>query len=211
MLQPQGDFMRNAIDLLPTAGKPADMDAIGEITLHRVHPTKTTQEMISYSALARAQGVYAVVVEAHGEGRLRPLAFMTVQGGINPGEPNFAAEALRMTEDGTIVLGLLRQGGRLRRPVDGLTVDQPPPTAEGPSDSDAIRWVGKSRDRDGIHTANWCAGVRVRDKSSSSFALSHEADGAPPTPRLEVNADGDVELPTPGAGVVLRSPNGKRW
>src|SRR5437879_2107783 len=47
VLQPQGDYMRCAIDLLPTRGKQADMDAIGEFTIHRVLPTATTQEMIS--------------------------------------------------------------------------------------------------------------------------------------------------------------------
>src|SRR5207237_85499 len=116
VLQPQGDYMRCAIDLLPTRGKQADLDPIGELTLHRVPPTATTQEMISYSALARKQDVYAVVVEAHGEGRLKPLVFMDVQGGLrNPAEA-YSAEAMRMTEDGTMVFGLHRQGGRLKRP-----------------------------------------------------------------------------------------------
>jgi hypothetical protein len=212
VLEPQGDHMRCALDLLPAKGKPPDLDAIGEVTIHRVHPTRTTQEMISYSALATKQGLYGIVVEAHGEGRLRPLAFMTVQGGLNPGEAPFSAEALRMTEDGTIVLGVHREGGRLRRPVDSLTIEQPPPSARGTSDSDALAWVGKSHDGQSVHAAQWRAGVRVRSESAaSSFALSNCIDGGPPAPRVEVSDEGDLELPTPGASVTLRSPNGKRW
>jgi hypothetical protein len=214
VLQPQGDYMRNAIDLLPTAGKPADMDAIGELTLHRVHPTRTTQEMISYSALARAQSIYGVIVEAHGAGQLRPLSFMVVKGGINPGEAPFSAEAMRMTEEGTMVFGVHRQGGTLKRPVDAITVDQPPPAPGTASDSDAIRWVGKSHDDRGIHTADWRAAVQVSgadNPPSSRFVLGGSRDGAPSRSRLEVTDQGDLELPTPGAGIVLRSPNGKRW
>jgi hypothetical protein len=211
VLQPQGDYMRNAIDLLPTAGKPADMDAIAELTLHRVHPTRTTQEMISYSALARAQGVYAVIVEAHGAGQLRPLSFMVVKGGINPGETPFSAEAMRMTEEGTMVFGLSRQGGPLKRSVDAITVDQPPPAPGTTSDSDAIKWVGKAHDGRGVHVANWRAAVRVNDTAASRFVLGSDIYGAPARSRLEVRDQGDLELPTPGAGIVLRSPSGKRW
>jgi hypothetical protein len=98
----------------------------------------------------------------------------------------------------------------LKRPVDAITVDQPPPAAGTASDSDAIRWVGKSHDGRGIHTASWRAAVTV-DKPSSRFVLRNEVDGAPPRNRLEVTDQGDLELPTPGAGIVLRSPSGKRW
>ncbi len=28
---------------------------------------------------------------------------------------------------------------------------------------------------------------------------------------MKVTNSGDIELPTPGAGVILKSPNGKRW
>jgi hypothetical protein len=212
VLEPQGDFMRSALDLLPSQGKPPDLDAIGELTIHRVHPTRTTQEMISYSALAHKQGLYGIVVEAHGEGRLRPLALMTVQGGLNPGEAPFSAEALRMTEDGTIVLGVHREGGRLRRPVDSLTIEQPPPAGRGTSDSDALAWVGKGHDGQAIHVAHWRAQVRVRSEAAdSSLVLTSSVDGRPAAGRFEVTDQGDLELPTPGAGIVLRSPNGKRW
>jgi hypothetical protein len=212
VLQPQGDYMRTAIDLLPTAGKPADMDAIGELTLHRVHPTPTTQEMISYSALARSQGVYAVIVEAHGAGQLRPLSFMVVKGGINPGEEPFSAEAMRMTEMGTMVFGLHRQGGSLKRPVDAITVDQPPPPPRTASSSDAIRWVGKAHDGASVHTAGWGTHVAVSDtRAASRLVVDSAVDAAQPQPRLVVTDQGDLELPVPGAGLVLRSPSGKRW
>src|SRR5262249_16042443 len=160
---------------LPPRGKQADLDAIGELTIHRVHPTRTTQKMISFSALARKQGMYALVVEAHGEGNLRPLAFMTVKGGLNPGEPSFTADAMRMTEEGTMVLGVYREGGPLKRPVDSLTIEQPSPVVPGTSNSDAIRWVGKARAGEAIHSANWRAAVRVHDQAAaSSFSLSSD-------------------------------------
>jgi hypothetical protein len=153
-----------------------------------------------------------VIVEAHGDGRLRPLSFMVVKGGINPGEAPFSAEAMRMTEDGTMVFGLQRQGGTRKRPVDAITVDQPAPGPGVKSDSDAITWVGKSHDARGVHTANWRTAVRVDDTAGTSrFELASEVDGARPSGRMVVTDGGDLELPTPGAGVVLRSPNGKRW
>jgi hypothetical protein len=210
VLQPNGDYMRCALDLLPTRGKQPDMDALDELTLHRVAPTQRTQEMLSLSALARSQGVFGMIVEAHGDGVLRPLVFMVVRGGINPGEPSYYAEAMRMTEQGTIALGLARQG--IPRPVDSLTIDQPPPQSPGSYDSDRIQWIGKSRDASSIHTANWRAGVRVADpQASSTFALSSSIDGRPDESRLEVSDRGNLELPSAGSGVILRSPNGKRW
>jgi hypothetical protein len=212
VLQPEGDYMRCALDLLPTRGKQPDLDALDEVTLHRVAPTKQTQEMLSISALARSQGVFGMIVEAHGDGVLRPLVFMVVKGGINPGEQPFYAEAMRMTEQGTIALGLARRGGEVVRPVDSLTIDQPPPEAPGGYDSDRLQWVGKSRDGSIVHTANWRAGVHVTDQAaSSSFTLASSIDGGPGESRFEVTDHGNVELPVLGSGVILRSPNGSRW
>lgn len=111
-----------------------------------------------------------------------------------------------------MVFGVHRQGGTLKRPLDAITVDQPPPAAGTRSDSDAIRWVGKSHDDRGVHVADWRASVRVNDTAAASrFVLHSDVDGAPARSRLEVSDQGDIELPTPGASVVLRSPNGKRW
>ncbi len=212
VLQPQGDYMRSAIDLLPARGKAPDLDAIGEFTIHRVHPTATTQEMISYSALAHKQNVYGVVVEAHGEGELKPLVFMTVKGGLrNPAE-GFSAEAMRMTEQGTMVFGVQRHGGTLERPVDSITLEQPTPESPGAYDSDYLTWVGKGHDGDKVHAANWRANVQVAGPTAkSSFALQRNLDGGTYEKKLIVDDAGDIELPTPGAGVILRSPNGKRW
>lgn len=55
MLETQGDYMRCAIDLFPTRGKLQQSHSIGELTIHRIHPTATDLEVISYSALATAQ------------------------------------------------------------------------------------------------------------------------------------------------------------
>jgi hypothetical protein len=212
VVEPQGDYARSAIDLLPARGKAPDLDAIGEFTIHRVHPTATTQEMISYSALARKQNVYGVVVEAHGEGELKPLVFMTVKGGLrNPAE-GFSAEAMRMTEAGTMVFGVHRHGGPLQRPVDSITLEQPQPSSRGTYDSDYLTWVGKGHDGAQVHAANWRAHVAVHTpEAASSFAVQNNVDGGPYENKFTVNDDGDVELPKPGAGVILRSPNGKRW
>ena len=212
VLQPLGDYMRNAIDLLPTAGKAPDLDAIAELTLHRRPPTADTQEMLSLSALAQKQGVYGLIVEAHGEGKLRPLVFMVVHGGLrNPAE-GFSAEAMRITEEGTTAFGLHRQGGPLARPVDSIAVEQPPPAQAGHYDSDHVKWVGKSHDGKQVHRADWRANVRVENQAgNSSFALTSSVDEQPRASQLEIHDHGDVEMPTPGAGVILRSPNGKRW
>lgn len=212
VLQPLGDYMRNAIDLLPTAGKTPDLDALAEITLHRRHPTADTQEMLSLSALAHKQGVYGLVVEAHGEGKLRPLVFMVVKGGLrNPAE-GFSAEAMRITEEGTTAFGLQRHGGPLTRPVDSIAVEQPNPEQAGQYDSDHVKWVGKSRDGKQVHRVDWRANVRVENQAGkSTFALSSSVDEQRRASRLELHDNGDIELPTPGAGVILKSPNGKRW
>jgi hypothetical protein len=161
-LEPQGDYMRCAIDLLPTAGKLPDLDAIGELTIHRIHPTATDHEMISYSGLGTKNGVYGIIVEAHGQGKLRPLVFMTVQGGLNKGEENFTAEAMRMNEDGTIALGVTRIGGKLKRPIDSLTIHQPDPEKMGAYDSDYLRWIGKTHDGEIAHQVNWRINVDVK-------------------------------------------------
>jgi len=214
VLQPLGDYKRSALDLLPTQGKMPDIDAIAELTIHRIHPTPSDQEMISYSALGREQDRYAVIVEAHGKGRLKPLSFMTVQGGLpsNPNQRGFAAEAMRMTEDGTMVFGSKRRGGRLKRPLDSITIEQPEPEVPGTYDSDFLKWVGKSRDGRTEHQANWRANVQVEDKKGrSSFVLYSGIDGGPYRDRLKVRSGGDVEVSGAGAAVILRSPNGKRW
>lgn len=212
VLEPQGDAMRSAIDLLPAKGRPVDLDAIGEFTIHRRHPTIDTHEMISFSALGRRQNVYAIVVEAHGEGELRPLVFMTVQGGLrNPAEA-FSAEAMRITEQGTVVLGLQRQGGKTPRPLDSLTIEQPEPTAPGAYDSDALQWVGKSHDGKSSHRSRWRSRVDVVDEAGrSSLTVASSRDDGPETSRMHVSDRGDLALPTPGSAVVMTSPNGARW
>jgi hypothetical protein len=211
-LEPQGDYMRCAIDLLPTAGKLPDLDAIGELTIHRIHPTATDHEMISYSGLGTKNGVYGIIVEAHGQGKLRPLVFMTVQGGLNKGEENFTAEAMRMNEDGTIALGVTRIGGKLKRPIDSLTIHQPDPEKMGAYDSDYLRWIGKTHDGEIAHQVNWRINVDVKNKNGdSNLVVESGFDGANYRKRVEITDSGDVEFSSVGSGVILRSPNGKRW
>ena len=215
-LEPQGDYMRCAIDLLPTSGKLPDLDAIGELTIHRIHPktidTHTDAEMISFSGLGPKQGMYGIVVEAHGRGKLRPLAFMMVQGGLSEGEENFYAEAMRMNEDGTISLGVNRNGGKLKRPLDILTIHQPDPVKVGAYDSDYLRWIGKTHDGEIVHQVNWRMNVDVKNKNGdSNLVVESGFDGANYRKRVEVTDSGDVGLSSIGSGVILRSPNGKRW
>ncbi len=215
-LEPQGDYMRCAIDLLPTSGKLPDLDATTELTIHRIHPktvdARTDAEMISYSGMGTKNGVFGIIVEAHGRGRLRPLVFMTVQGGLNEGEENFAAEAMRMNEDGTIALGVNRVGGKLKRPLDSLTIHQPDPDKVGAYDSDYLRWIGKSHDGEMAHQVNWRMNVDVKNKNGdSNLVVESGFDGANYRKRVEITDSGDVELSSIGSGVILRSPNGKRW
>jgi hypothetical protein len=214
VIAPLGDYKRCALDLLPTSGRIPDMDAISEITLHRVHPTANNQEMISYSALAKIQNTYAVVVEAHGTGELKPLSFMVVRGGLpaNPNQQSFSAEAMRMTPEGTMEFGRFREGGSLKRPLDSITLLQPATTNPGNYDSDFIKWVGKSRERETEHNLNWRAGVSVGPaRESSSFAIQHSRDQGEYETTLKINSNGDLELPKEASAIVLRSPNGKRW
>lgn len=215
-LKPQGDYMRCAIDLLPTSGKLPDLDATAELSIHRIHPKTidghTDMEMISYSGMGTENGVFGIIVEAHGRGKLRPLVFMTVQGGLNQGEENFAAEAMRMNEDGTIALGVNRVGGKLKRPFDSLTIHQPDPDKVGAYDSDYLRWIGKTHDGEIVHQVNWRMNVDVKNKNGdSNLVVESGFDGANYKKRVEVTDSGDVELSSIGSGVILRSPNGKRW
>ncbi len=49
------------------------------------------------------------------EGKLRPLVFMVVQGGLRNPDEGFSAEAMRNSEEGTTAVGLQRQGGPVAR------------------------------------------------------------------------------------------------
>lgn len=168
--------------------------------------------MISFSALAEKRDAYAIVPEAHGRGKLKPLIFLCVQGGLNPGEAPFEAEAMWITERGTVEFGRSRIGGPLKRPVDSITLEQPQPRAAGAYDSDYFKWVGKGSNGAVVRRANWRANVRVDSpRGRSAFVLQNNTDDRPYADKLEVSARGDVELQTNGAAVILRSPNGKRW
>jgi hypothetical protein len=170
--------------------------------------------MISYSALGRKQDCYAIVVEAHGRGRLKPLLFMVVRGRTDRGEKPFSAEALRMTEEGTIALGMSRTS-----PVEVLVLDQRNPSKPGAYDSHSVKWVGKSYDGTTLHTANWRIYVDVETQAgSSTLVVEQGLDGTGYVRRIELTDEGhlrvhggDVEVMAPGGGILLRSPNGRRW
>ena len=213
-LQPLGDYKRTAIDLLPTDGRIPEMDAIAEFTLHRIHPTANDQEMISFSALGKAQDHYSIVVEAHGKGQLKPFSFLVVRGGLpaNPKQQPFSGEAMQITPEGTTEFGRLRQGGPLKRPVNSITLEQPIPTKAGTYDSDFVRWIGKTHDGTAEHRVSWRSNVRVENqKGQSSFVLQKSLDDGAYANTLEVKSVGELELPNPGSAVVLKSPNGRRW
>lgn len=54
--------------------------------------------------------------------------------------------------------------------------------------------------------------MRVENQAgNSTFTLTSSVDEQPRASRLELRGNGDIALPTLGAGVILRSPNGKRW
>jgi hypothetical protein len=111
-----------------------------------------------------------------------------------------------------MVFGLHRQGGRLKRPVASITLEQPVPQTGGAYDSDYLQWVGKRHDGNSVQRMNWQANVRVdRAAAASTFVLSHGVDERAPTAKLQITDGGDVELPNNGGAIILRSPSGKRW
>jgi hypothetical protein len=119
---------------------------------------------------------------------------------------------MRMTEDGTMVFGLHREGGRLARPVDSITLDQPHPTKRGNYNSDYLKWVAKRNDGTVVHLANWRAQVRVdTPEGGSRFVVQSGVEDGAYSNRFEVTDQGEMELPGKGGAIGLRSANGKRW
>ena len=217
VIQAIGDYKRCAIDMIPTQGKYPHKGALGELTIHRFHPEPLNQEMISYAALGPHSDFpnsFGVIVEAHGTGKLRPLCFTTVRSPY-PTEKDaqpFVAEAMRMTAQGTMQFGTKRVGGKLKRPVDIVTLEQPEPQQVGAYDSDYLTWVGKYHDGTSARRTNWRANARVLDPSGASeFVLQNDHEETGRSDTLKVTDTGNVQLPTPGSAVVLTSPNGTEW
>lgn len=227
---PSKDYARSALDIYPTTGKKPDFDAYAELTIHRAMPSNEGHEMLSISALATVQDKYGVIVEAHGTGRVKPLDFMVVQGGLLEGDKQkpFWAQVMRMKTDGTMQFGPLRTGSR-EEPVDIISVEQddaPESVSSnqegdesqswkgfsGTSDSHYIRYTAKEIENGkAVRRADWRTNVHIESGGASSFKLQSRQDDATYAPKLAVEDSGDLSLPTPASAVVLTSPNGKQW
>jgi hypothetical protein len=210
-IQPLGDYYRGALDIYPTQGKRPDTDALAELTIHRLHPTNEGHEMLSVSALADNPSRFGVIVEAHGKGRIKPLDFQMIQGGLLAVDKNlqpFDAIAMRMKTDGTMQFSAARNGGA-PGPVDAITVERDHPGARGDFASDYIRLTGKHMPQGA--TSDWRINVQLPKEGGSILTMENREAGGDYQPKLKLTSAGDVELASPGAGVVLTSPAGKKW
>jgi hypothetical protein len=210
-IQPLGDYYRGALDIYPTQGKKPDNDALAELTIHRIHPTNNGHEMLSVSALANSQSRFGVIVEAHGTGRVKPLDFQMIQGGllaVDKDKQPFDAIAMRMTTDGTMQFSAARNGGA-PGPVDAIVVERDLPGADGDFPSDYIRLTGKRMPQG--KKSDWRASVQLPRGGGSALTIENREAGAPYQANYRFTSSGDVELTAPGAGVVLTSAAGKKW
>jgi hypothetical protein len=211
-IQPLGDYYRGALDIYPTQGKKPDMDALAELTIHRIHPSNEGHEMLSISGLADSQRRFGVIVEAHGKGRIKPLDFQMIQGGLLAVDKNiepYDAIAMRMKTDGTMQFSAVRNGGE-PGPVDAICIERDHPGNAGSYPSDSIRMTAKRMNVQGT-TSDWRTNVQLPAPSGSALSIENREGGQAYAKKLQVTSSGDVELPTPGAGVILTSPNGKKW
>jgi len=211
-IQPLGDYYRAALDIYPTQGKKPDTDALAELTIHRLAPSNQGHEMLSVSALADSQQRFGVIVEAHGKGRIKPLDFQMIQGGlleVDKAIEPYDAIAMRMKIDGTMQFSAARNGGP-GGPVDAISVERDHPGAAGNYPSDSIRLTAK-RVAGETKTSDWRTNVQLAEKSGSTFALENRESGQGYAKKMEVSNLGELTLPTPGAGVILASPNGRHW
>ncbi|MEX2307952.1 MAG: hypothetical protein WD738_10190 [Pirellulales bacterium] len=227
---PLKDYARAALDIYPTMGKKPEFDALAELTVHRIMPSNRGHEMLSISALATVQDKYGVIVEAHGTGRIKPLDFMVVQGGLLEGDRQkpFWAQVMRMKTDGTMQFGPRRTGPR-NEPVDIISIEHDDTTrsvssnqegdetdrwkqSEGLSDSHFVRYTAKEfREGNTVHRADWRSNVQMAADGRSSFAVQSRQDDESYAKKLTIQDNGDLELPTAASALVLTSPNGKRW
>jgi hypothetical protein len=228
---PLKDYARAALDIYPTTGKKPEFDALAELTVHRIMPSDKGHEMLSISALASVQDKFGVIVEAHGTGRLKPLDFMVVQGGVlkaDAAKRPFWAQVMRMKIDGTMQFGPLRTGER-NEPVDIINLEQDDGTVktgtsqqslepiawshfDGPADSHYVRYTAKEfRQGKTVHRADWRTNVQIKDNAKSSYSVYTRKDEEPYQLKMAVHDNGDLELPSLASAIVLTSPNGKKW
>ena len=211
-IQPLGDYYRSALDIYPTLGMKPQTDALAELTIHRIAPSNLGHEMLSISALADSQQRFGVIVEAHGAGRIKPLDFHMIQGGLLDVDreiPPYDAIAMRVKTDGTVQFGVTRNGGP-PGPVDAISVERDHPGAAGIYPSDSIRLTAKQMG-EGSAVFDWRTNVQIDASTGSLYVLESRESGAPYERKLEVTSAGDVVIASAGAGVILTSPNGNRW
>ena len=211
-LLPQGDYFRSALDIYPTMGKKPEMDALAELTLHRIHPSNEAHEMMSITALAESQSRFGIIVEAHGHGRVKPLDLQMIQGGLLEADKDvqpFNAIAMRVKTDGTAQFSAQRNGGP-PGPVDAISIERNIRRNSGDQPSDYVRWTAKRTDQQ-TQNSDWRANVQIPNTTGSELAIESRAGTKPYEKKMKVHSTGDVELPVPAAGIVLTSPNGKKW
>ncbi|MBF0343491.1 MAG: discoidin domain-containing protein [Nitrospirae bacterium] len=223
-IQPRGDYMRGAIDMLPTAGKLPQADALAEVTLHRIVPSKSGFEMVRYAALATDTVPFGIIVESGGAGKARPFVFWTLREETADFSKMLFSEAFRITEDGLVQVGRKRGSGTAdkilkddpalvdSKPVDALFLEKQDPGKQGVYNSDYLKIVAKSRDSRKVHRYEWRLNVQINDKNNdAALVISSSKDGSSYNDKLIVRHDGNVELSDPEAGIVMSSPGGKRF
>lgn len=209
---PLGDYFRSALDIYPTMGKKPDMDALAELTIHRMLPSNEGHEMLSVTALANTQQRFGLIVEAHGAGRVKPLDFQVIQGGLLDRDKHlepFNAIAMRVKTDGTAQFSAERNGGT-PGPVDAISVERDSPGSNGDFPSDYVRLTAK-RVAETVRPSEWRTNVQLPAADGSSFTLENREAGDEYVKKLTVTSTGELEVATPGAGLILTSPNGKKW
>jgi hypothetical protein len=175
-------------------------------------PSNEGHEMLSLSGLADSQNRFGVIVEAHGKGKVKPLDFQMIQGGllaVDQAIAPFYAIAMRMKTDGTMQFSPMRSPSS-PAPVDAISLERDNPGADGNFSSDYLRFTAK-RMGAARSLSDWRTSVQVPGTQGSALTVENRESGQDYQKKMTVTNSGDIELPTPGAGIVLKSPNGKRW
>jgi hypothetical protein len=134
-----------------------------------------------------------------------------IQGGLLAVDKDlqpFDAIAMRMKTDGTMQFSAARNGGATG-PVDAIAVERDRPGPHGDFPSDYIRLTGKRMPQG--QTSDWRANVQFTENGHSALTVENREAGGGYRAEYRLTSSGDVELETPGAGVILTSPGGKKW
>lgn len=223
VIQPQGDWRRSALDLFPTNGKLPDVDALAEVTLHRMVPSGEGFEMVSYAALATENTPFGIIVESGGKGKPRPFVFWTLRENMMFSDVNFS-EAFRITKDGSVQFGRKRGKGSAARVlsddptlndnqlVDALFIEKQDPANPGVYDSNYLKIVAKNKGKESVHRHEWRINVHIdKDSQNSSLIIRSRKNEHSYTGKVAITNNGDIELLANRGAIVMRSSNGKRW